>query len=145
MMKVLLGTFGDEIIPNMCIVYTRWGSDESDIRKRMKQNPPLTEEFKIKESHAFLLEEFGRDFPNLPIYFTDTMEIEDGTNNDATSETIKELYTDASSYAPFDCRNLIACEDWAERYCSLMSKCDGHTALSHETQQDFLSEYQYPL
>lgn len=72
MMRVLIETFGEEIIANMCIIYTRWGSDPYLEKMRNKQIPPLTKEFRIEESQELLLEKFGKDFPKLTIYFTDT-------------------------------------------------------------------------
>ena len=60
----------------MCVVYTRWGSDKKSVATR--QRFKLTEEGRTEEVRAMLNQECPLSKEYLvPVYFTDTVELEE--------------------------------------------------------------------
>ena len=103
-----------------------------------------------------LREEFNQiTFPNVPIYFTDTMDIIKPSDEpvkemwytDSTSQTFYEMYASLKVKEPrfFDCDNLIVCNDWKKRYKVLQTKYDDYIKDLNVDQGYVETIKNYPL
>ena len=76
LLKVFEQSLGANFWDHVCVIYTRWGNYERAVKSRAKKN--LTEESRTKE----VIEMLNKECPHskghmIPIYFTDTEDMED--------------------------------------------------------------------